>query len=172
MQTGKKIKKARELREMSQSLLGDLVGLDVGRVRTYEACIRTPKEAQLKAFADSLSIPIEYFTDHKIESVEDAFMILFELEEMYGLSVDLLKTIDSTDDSPQFTIALTSKNPLFSMYLEKWYEKKQEFISGEITQTEYEKWCARLKKSVEEDKQNDLHRRMIKQIEKDKKNKN
>lgn len=31
-----------------------------------------------------------------------------------------------------------------------------------------EKWCARLRLSIEEDSQDDLHRRMVKQIEKDK----
>ena len=51
-------------------------------------------------------------------------------------------------------------------------EKKQELLLGEINQTDYEKWCARLRMSMEEDSQDDLHRRMIKQIEKDKKNKN
>ena len=137
----------------------------------YESGARNPKENQLLEFSKALSIPIEYFTDHKIESVEDAFMVLFELEEMFGLSVDLVKTSDSTDDNPKYTYALTTKDTTFSMYFEKWYNKKQELITGEITQPEYEKWCARLKKSVEEDMQEDLHRRMIHQIEKDKKKK-
>lgn len=170
MQIGKKIKKARELRDMSQTLLGDLVGLDAGRVRTYEACIRNPKESQLKAFADSLSIPEEYFTDHKINSLEDAFMILFELEEMFGLSVQALPTTNSNGEE-KVVFALTTDNLPFNLYLEKWYLKKQQLLQGEINKNQYDIWCARLKKSVQEDMQNDLHRRMIRQIEKDKKEK-
>lgn len=171
MKTGKKIRKARSFYDMAQKELGELVGLSFDRISSYESGARNPKEKQLEEFSKALSIPMEYFTDHKIESVEDAFMIFFELEELYGLSIDLVKTSDSTDDSPQLTYALTTKNPVFSLYFEKWYEKKQELLSGEISKTDYDKWCARLKKSVEEDMQDDLHRRMIKQMEKDKKSK-
>ena len=58
------------------------------------------------------------------------------------------------------------------MYLMKWHDKREELLNGAITKGEYDIWCARLKRSVEEDMQDDLHRKMIKQIEKDKKNKN
>lgn len=171
MKIGQKLRKARSLYDMPQKLLGELVGLPRDRISAYEAGTRNPKEKQLEEFAKALSMPVEYFTDHKIETIEDAFMVLFELEEMYGLSIDLVKTIDSSDDSPEYTFALTTKNRIFSMYMEKWYEKKQELLLGEINQTDYEKWCARLRMSMEEDSQDDLHRRMIKQIEKDKKEK-
>lgn len=46
---------------------------------------------------------------------------------------------------------------------------KKQLLNGEITQNEYDLWCARLKKSVEEDMQSDFHRKMIRQMEKDKK---
>ena len=98
-------------------------------------------------------------------------MVFFELEETYGLSVDLVKTIDSTDENPKYTYALTTHDTLFNVYLEKWYEKKNQLLSGEISQLEYDRWCARLRLSVEEDKQNDIHRQMIRQIEKDKRDK-
>ncbi len=171
MKTGKKIKKARSFYDMSQKLLGDLVGLPRDRVGAYEAGTRNPKDKQIEEFAKALSVPVEYFTDHNIESVEDAFMVLFELEETYGLSVDLVQTTDSTADNPKFTYALSTHDPLFNTYLEKWHDKKKQLLSGEITQIEYDRWCARLRLSVEEDKQDDLHRKMIRQIEKDKKDK-
>ena len=107
MKTGKKIRKARSFYDMAQKELGELVGLSFDRISSYESGARNPKEKQLEEFSKALSIPMEYFTDHKIESVEDAFMIFFELEELYGLSIDLVKTSDSTDDSPQLTYALS-----------------------------------------------------------------
>lgn len=54
----------------------------------------------------------------------------------------------------------------------KWHDKREDLLNGAITKDEYVIWCARLKRSVEEDMQDDLHKKMIKQIEKDKKNKN
>ena len=170
MKTGKKIKKARILKDMSQPLLAELVGLAPDRVRAYEACTRNPKESQLKEFADSLNIPIEYFTDHRIDSLEDAFMILIELEEKFGLSIDAITTKDSSGND-KVVFALSSNDLPFNLYMEKWYFKKQQLLNGDITQSDYELWCARLKKSVEEDMQDDLQRKMIRQIEKDKKEK-
>ena len=97
-------------------------------------------------------------------------MILFELEEMFGLSVQALPTTNSNGEE-KVVFALTTDNLPFNLYLEKWYLKKQQLLQGEINKNQYDIWCARLKKSVQEDMQNDLHRRMIRQIEKDKKEK-
>ncbi len=168
MKTGQRIRKARSFYDMPQKLLAELVNLPKERVSAYEAGTRNPKEKQLEEFAKALSLPMDYFTDHHIESIEDAFMVLFELEETYGLSVELVKTATSTDESPKYTLALTSNNQVFSMYLKRWYDKKQQLLSGEITQVQYDRWCARLKLSIQEDDENDLHRQMIRQIEKDK----
>lgn len=171
MTTGSKIKNARRLRDnMTQALLGKLSGMSGERIRSYEAGNRTPKEAQIKAIADSLSIPMEYFTDHNIQSLEDAFMVLFELEKIFGLSISTLEAKDENGNT-KTVYGLTTDDFGFNMYLIKWYEKKQQLLNGEITPDEYELWCARLKKSVEEDMQDDLHRRMIRQMEKDKKEK-
>lgn len=171
MDTGLKIKKARKLRNMTQAFLGELSGMSGERIRSYEAGNRTPKDAQIKSISDSLSIPPEYFTNHNIQTIEDAFMVLFELEELFGLSVTTLETKDSSGNS-KTVYGLTSNDFAFNMYLMKWHDKREEFLNGAITKDEYDIWCARLKRSVEEDMQDDLHRKMIKQIEKDKKNKN
>ena len=156
MKVGTKIKTARKLRDISQTELGFLVGLHVDRVRAYEANMRNPKDTQLQVFADSLGIPIDYFRDHKIESTTDIMQILFELENMIGLSVT---------PTEYGTYALSTTDVSFNLYLERWYAKKMELKNGKCTKEEYDLWCARFPQSISED----LHERMMMQIENDKK---
>lgn len=87
MTIGEKIKIARKLKGITQKELGFLVKLSDDRIRQYEANIRTPKHSQLLVFAQALGVPIEFFNESALNSTTEIMHILFELEQLRGLTV-------------------------------------------------------------------------------------
>lgn len=57
MSIGEKIKKYRKLRKMTQSELGEAVGLTDSAIRNYEHDDRTPNDEQLSLIAKKLDVP-------------------------------------------------------------------------------------------------------------------
>ncbi len=102
---GRRIRKIRLARGMTQTALGSAVGLDANRIQKYENGYRKPKAALLKKIAAALEVSTLALTDPVATSPTGAMYALFEMEDMFGLSVnkgseDRLESISlSVDDS-------------------------------------------------------------------------
>lgn len=159
MTIGDKIKKARKLLNMTQAQLGHLTNQHGDRIRSYETGVRTPKAAYLEAIVNATGFPVEYFTDHKIDSYADFFQVFFELEDNIGL------TVEPTADGK---CVLTCNDVMFESYLRNWYEKKEDFKNGKCSKEEYDIWRARFPISVADDMHADMRNRMKNNSENDK----
>lgn len=142
MTIGEKIKKARKLLHLTQAQLGHLTNQHGDRIRSYETGVRTPKDTYLTAIVNATGFPAEYFSDHKLESYTDYFQVLFELENMLGL------TVEPTENGK---FILTCNDVTFESYLRNWYQKKMDLKTGKCTKEEYDIWCARFPISVADD---------------------
>ena len=142
MKVGEKLQKARKLRKLTGEQLSTIANLPSSRIRAYECSSRTPKAEQLKVFADSLGVPIDFFVDHKLDNYTDYFQVFFELEDVLGLSVE-------PTENGKFI--LTCNDVTFESYLRNWYQKKMDLKAGKCTKEEYDIWCARFPISVADD---------------------
>lgn len=142
MKIGKKIQNARKMRGLTQAELGSLANQSGDRIRSYESGVRTPKGDYLSNIAQGLDFPIEYFADHEIAGYDDCMQILFELEELVGLSVEVTENGN---------LVLTCNDVVLKNHLMRWLQKKLELRTGKIKKEEYELWKARFPQSVSED---------------------
>ena len=89
MTLGEKIKKYRELRELTQRELGQKVGFSAGtedsRIRKYEKNMMAPKTDIRRKIAEALDIDMSALNDIDIQTEKDAIRALFYLEEKYGM---------------------------------------------------------------------------------------
>lgn len=90
--TGYRIKKYRELRNMSQKELGIKCGFPEKsadlRIRQYETNKQMPRDKEfLKVIADALGLNEKAIFDLDLSSVEQMYSLLYELEDLYGLRV-------------------------------------------------------------------------------------
>ena len=87
MTLGEKIKKYRELRELTQRELGQKVGFSAGtedpRIRKYEKNMMAPKTDIRRKIAEALDIDMSALNDIDIQTEKDAIRALFYLEEKY-----------------------------------------------------------------------------------------
>lgn len=141
MAIGDKIKSIRTLRGMTQKELGLSIGLpaksaDV-RIAQYEIGARVPKENLVKKIAKVLCIKPEYLLASGSINKEDIMRWLFYIDE-YGM-LDITSAKDSDSDSDLDKIVQITF-PFLDEHLEEWYDKKQQFENGEITEDEYLEW--------------------------------
>ena len=91
MTLGEKIKKYRELRELTQRELGQKVGFSAGtedsRIRKYEKNMMAPKTDIRRKIAEALDIDMSALNDIDIQTEKDAIRALFYLEEKYGMDI-------------------------------------------------------------------------------------
>lgn len=99
-------------------------------LKQYESGRRIPKDNQLSTIAKVLGVPIEYLTDHTIDSYNDVKHTLFELEETFGLK-----------------ILEINHNYVFSFndielndFIKEWYNKKESSKHSSETLRGYEQW--------------------------------
>ena len=85
MKLGNKIRKYRQLHDMSQKELGMKVGFSAAtadsRMRKYESDAMAPKADIRAKIAEALNIDLEAISDVEISSFADIMYVLFELEE-------------------------------------------------------------------------------------------
>ena len=81
MTVGEKIKYYRNIRGISQEMLGNLSGINPATIKKYEYGIRNPKPDQLLKITNALGISINLFMDFDIETVSDVLSLLFKLDE-------------------------------------------------------------------------------------------
>ena len=92
MKLGNKIRKYRQLNDMSQKELGMKVGFSAttadSRIRKYESDAMAPKADIRAKIAEALNIDLEAISDIDVSSFTDIMYVLFELEEEYGLKIE------------------------------------------------------------------------------------
>ena len=76
MTTGEKIRHFRNMRGISQEMLGQLSGINPATIKKYEYGIRNPKPDQLLKITNALGISINIFMDFDIETVSDVLSLL------------------------------------------------------------------------------------------------
>lgn len=137
MTTGQKIKKLRQSRNLSQKELAIMSSMSEPAIRNYELGNRTPSVQQLEKIASALNVSIYVLSDPEIEDYNGIMHTLFQLEELYGLSVVEI------DGVTCLKLDGTNKNGSLTAMLKLWSEKKEKLLRGEITEEEYELWCKR-----------------------------
>lgn len=91
MTTGEKIKYFRNIRGISQEILGQLSGINPATIKKYEYGIRNPKPDQLLKITNALGISINVFMDFDIETVSDVLSLIFKMDEQIGLNFEAEK---------------------------------------------------------------------------------
>lgn len=130
---GENIRRYRKAHGLSAARLGEMVGLTESAILHYERGIRTPVESQLEKIARALDVSPKMLEDHKIESARDLVGALLQLEDEFGLVPDMCDGglwIDPKAKNAQKTDAA----------IKAWGAMRHRFITGEITQEEYEAW--------------------------------
>ena len=91
MTVGEKIKYYRNIRGISQEMLGQLSGINSATIKKYEYEIRNPKPDQLLKITNALGISINLFMDFDIETVSDVLSLLFKLDEQVDMKFEVEK---------------------------------------------------------------------------------
>ncbi len=152
MTTGEKIKYFRDLRGISQEMLGKLSGINSTTIKKYEHGIRNPKVDQLLKIANALGISINVFTDFDIKTVSDVLSLLFKMDEQIGMRFEAEKDeegeyIPSTMKISFFHPAVNSKlcsylsgRQLQENEAEAWEELKSQLLDDNmnVTKDRYE----------------------------------
>jgi transcriptional regulator with XRE-family HTH domain len=140
MAIGERIKRARNLRKLTQMELGKAIGFaestaDV-RIAQYETGVRTPKEEYVKAIAAVLRVSPAALTVPDIETYFGVFQTLFALEDLYGLKADRV------DDEICLTLDRNNSASFFMMFemFSSWVEQRKKLESDTISKADYDNW--------------------------------
>ena len=87
MTVGEKIKTFRNIRGISQNMLGQLAGIDGTTIRKYELGSRNPKPDQLLKIANALGVSINVFTGFDIETASDVLTLLFKMDDQMTIYI-------------------------------------------------------------------------------------
>ena len=87
---GDKIRKYRTARGLTQKELGEKCQLNESTIRNYELGNRYPDEVTLHTIADALGIDQHALADPDPTDVFSAVQILFDLEDFYGISPEII----------------------------------------------------------------------------------
>jgi len=134
MAVGDRIKRVRNLRNMTQKELGLAIGFDDNsadvRIAQYESGTRTPKEDMLKKIANILDVNFRSLYEPTLYATEDVIYSLFELDEHYKIAL--------AEQSEAVSVSFDSK--LLNSFMREWLLRKQELKDGIITKDEYMEW--------------------------------
>lgn len=137
MAIGERIKRIRTFRKMTQSQLGQAVGLSDVRIRQYEIGNRTPKEDMIQDIAKAMDCNYRSIYEPTLYAAEDVMYTLFELDEHYEMP---LYEVTDKEDSSEKHICVGFNYSLMDDLLSEWMKKKEELASGKITREEYFDW--------------------------------
>lgn len=123
MTVGEKIKTFRNIRGISQNMLGQLAGIDGTTILKYELGSRNPKPDQLLKIANALGVSINVFTDFDIETASDVLTLLFKMDENVDMEIDG----DKDEDGKLIpeTIQIRFKHPAINDRLAKFAKAKK-----------------------------------------------
>ena len=140
MAIGERIRFIRNLRGMTQKMLGIKVGFDKRnadvRMAQYESGTRTPKENLVNALAEALEVSPKALTVPEIDSYIGLMHTFFALEDLYGIKVgeidgELCLRLDKSKDTTYLSML-----DMFSA----WQHEAEKLRNGEITKEEYNTW--------------------------------
>lgn len=112
MTTGEKIKYFRNMRGISQEMLGQLSGINSATIKKYEYGIRNPKPGQLLKIANALGISINIFMDFDIETVSDVLSLLFKLDDQVDMKFEAGK--DEEGNFKPSTVKMSFKSNMIN----------------------------------------------------------
>ena len=121
MTLGKKIRKYRVLKGLTQRELGLAVGFSEAtadsRIRKYELDIIKPKDSMREKIARALEVDLSAISDIDIATYEDVMQVLFLFEEVFGMEVEIRggKTMLVFDNGNRRIQALLSSLKLWRM---------------------------------------------------------
>lgn len=154
MTVGEKIKYYRNIRGISQEMLGNLSGINPATIKKYEYGIRNPKPDQLLKITNALGISINLFMDFDIETVSDVLSLLFKLDEQVDMNFDAEK--DENGEFIPSTVKLSFKNPAINKKLCTYLKAKQIRENLENTkekfddENSYKETVAEIEENIEE----------------------
>lgn len=131
MKIGKKIKKFRTEKGLSQKELAKMAGLSEPAIRNYELGNRTPSDKQIDAIAGALDISPFAISDPDIESYIGVMHTLFALEEEY----DAILVCE-----PGATYITFPAGSDLRSRLSDWGEAFAKLKDGSMTKEEYKEW--------------------------------
>lgn len=156
---GKRIKKIRKYRGMTQRELGMRLGYkEAGadiRIAQYEAGKRCPKKETLYKMAEILLVSPMQFIRPQPGSPEDIMLFFFWVEEEYPDALHLFKLEgipDTRDKAVKYSLTLRrsdTKLPSVGMYftygqldayLNEWLVWRECLKGGQVTEAEYMEW--------------------------------
>lgn len=140
MAIGERIRYIRNLRGMTQKVLGQKVGYseksaDV-RIAQYENGSRGPKKELIEKLSYELNVSPAALNVPDIDSYVGLMHTLFAIEDIYGLQIgDIDGEICIRIDKEKGQTYTSLFNILYA-----WYEQHSRYESGEITKEEYDQW--------------------------------
>ena len=140
MAIGERIRFFRNLREMTQKYLGQMVGFpektaDI-RMAQYESGSRSPKAELTENLAGVLGVSPLALSVPDIDSYLGLMHTLFTLEDRYGLTVETGETGVSLRVDPR-----KGKDAAeLSEMLTAWAEQAEKYRNGKINREDYDKW--------------------------------
>ena len=140
MAIGERIRFFRNLREMTQKYLGQMVGFpektaDI-RMAQYESGSRSPKAELTENLAGVLGVSPLALSVPDIDSYLGLMHTLFTLEDRYGLTVETGETGVSLRVDPR-----KGKDAAeLSEMLTAWAEQAEKDRNGKINREDYDKW--------------------------------
>ncbi len=137
MTIGKKIKKYREERKLTQKQLALRAGMSEPAIRNYELGNRTPSEKQIEKIALSLDVSPFAIANPDLESYIGVMHALFYLEENYG--------VIPGEINGEICLRFKDRFSGISTNVEKWlkeYKTVQNASEDDIEKAEtyYEEW--------------------------------
>ena len=143
MAVGDRIKRVRNMRDMTQRELGLAVGFDENsadvRIAQYESGTRTPKEDMLRKIAEILDVNYYSLYEPTIYATQDIMYTLFELDEHYKIHLNEIIN-PYTSDLPRKQIGISFNANLLNEFMSEWLIRKRELAEGYITKEEYQEW--------------------------------
>lgn len=131
MISGKKLKKLRLLRGLTQNQLAIKSGITDAAIRNYELGNRSPNKEQLRKVAEALNCDISALIYHEANSPFEIMQIIFDYEND-------MKFRPITGGGE--TTSLLSNDIDFNNFLIEWDEMRKKHYNDEITDEEFEEW--------------------------------
>lgn len=132
---GRRIKRMRKMRGMSQRELGLAAGFNPAnadvRITQYETDARTPKEDISYSIASALKVSAAVIGQYDVATGKGLLCTLYELEELYGLSI-----IEHNDRIYFGFINQTAADKAIA----KWHKKRSALFRGKLSRDEYNDW--------------------------------
>ena len=164
MTTGEKIKYFRNMRGISQEMLGQLSGINSATIKKYEYGIRNPKPDQLLKISNALGISINIFMDFDIETVSDVLSLILKMDEQIDMKFEAEK--DEEGNFKPSTVKISFKNNMINKKIctyMKALEIRENLMNAknEHSEEEYNTSLQHINENIEEIKQHLLDDSMV-----------